>query len=428
MPLTLPRRLPNRTILRVMHALVSPGASEADKFRGWARLIYWYTLRTGAGRRHVIRQLLNLPLRAARKAHGGVSEFGDEVEQLAGVPRWRQRSQLWWLQVRHGIHKNSYLDCQLYQPDRTSRANRYIQEWEAVIVHRFINQTNNAGSDVGTLESKRRFMAWCREHDLPTTETLMEFKNGEVIESKLPAGVLPPCDLFTKPTNSTGGHGTARWVYDGQGSYLGADGRKRTPAELLEEIAVISRTLPQKHRKVTRRLMVQRALINHAALLPIAPGALSTVRLLTYRWPNEKPKLLYGAYKIPRGQTAADNFLLGGVLVTVDSTTGTLGHAVYRRGRFMVTTDRHPDTGAVIAGRQLPIFHEAVAVVLRAHETLRRVPAVGWDVGLTTDGPRLLEGNSSPHPGLGQFASGVPLGETPYVACMNAYTRECFGL
>lgn len=411
--------------VRLLHRLLSTGGDDVGRFRGWARLMLWHDS-TPEEKRRAVRQTLLLPARAARDAYRDVRRFGPDVARHAGVPRRRQVMQLWWLKVRHGIDAMAYLDYQLYRPERWERAAQFIQEWEFFKVSRFINRTHLPESDVGLLVDKSRFDEWCRQHDLPATRTLLEFHDGEIVASALPGGTLPACDLFSKPADSTGGHGTARWLHDGAGGYVGVDGRRRNPTDLLAELATISRTLPRKSGKLSRRILLQKALTNHRALAPLAPGALCTVRMLTYRWPDRQPELLFGVYKMAVGAAPADNFHYGGILAPVDLGTGRLGPAVHRQGRLIVSLEHHPDTGAPIAGQQLPVWDEARQLVLRAHAAVRRVPSIGWDVALTDDGPVLVEGNSSSNPDIAQAPSGIPLGDTPFVQCVNVYARECF--
>ena len=119
---------------------------------------------------------------------------------------------------------------------------------------------------------------------------------------------------------------------------------------------------------------------------------------------------------MPVGTSAADNFDAGGIAAPIDVETGRLGRAVRKRGTAsLVAVDAHPDTGAVIAGRELPQWRTVRAVTCRAHALLPSLGFVGWDVAITPDGPVLVEGNQSPCCMLSQMPSRDPLGTTAYI-------------
>jgi len=423
-----PDQLARRPPSRLWHLLLSAGTGDVAQFRGWDRLIVWRSHATAAERRHAVKRFLKLPARAAKLAYADVKAFGREVEKRSGVSRGRQFSQLWWLRARHGMDTQPYLDYRLYRPDRWPRAADYVAGKEFFRVIRYLIAEHGSSSDAPVLHDKRDFDGWCREHGFPSVSTLMEWHEGEVVHSNLAGGNLPAGDLFSKPADATGGHGTSRWLYDGRGGYVGADGRARQPAELMEELAELSRTLPGRYGRLSRRILLQPHLHNHHALRPLTSGALSTIRVVTYRFPRGEPQLLFAAYRLPVGNAPADNFHYGGIVAPVDLATGRLGPPIRREGRVVVDVERHPDTGAVIAGHQLPHWDETVRLVLRAHATLRRVVTVGWDVAPCEDGPVLVEGNLASDPDIAQAPSGVPLGDTPFVRCINAHVREHFGL
>ena len=177
-------------------------------------------------------------------------------------------------------------------------------------------------------------------------------------------------------------------------------------------------------RTLERPVLLQERLRNHSVLAGLTSGGLCTMRLLTYRPPGSAVQLLLGVYRMPVGNAAADNFSQGGLAAPIDLATGRLGKAATRSGKLIEAVERHPNTGAVIEGHQIPFWNEAVRLVTRAHEAASRMVVVGWDVAVLEDGVVLVEGNREPSSRISQAASGVPLGETPLVACLNAHLRE----
>lgn len=97
-----------------------------------------------------------------------------------------------------------------------------------------------------------------------------------------------------------------------------------------------------------------------------------------------------------RGSRMMDNVRQGGVAAIVDPDSGRLG-AVVRiaaSGR-PERIERHPDTGAQITGVQVPHWNETVARMLAIAGDHPYLPYVGWDVVVTDDGFRIIEGNSN---------------------------------
>lgn len=427
---------PSRVRRYLLHRLLTPGwgpPTAAARLRGWYRVLAWDRASGPADRLRLVLRAAWTPVRAWREADREVADFGAELGETTGLSLHAQRRQLWWLAVRHGLDATSYIDYQLYLPERRRRAAAYLQESEHTRVVRWYNRLHE-DSDAAVLRDKPRFHDWCRAHGLPAVPTLLEFDHGEVI-SPTPSGgapSLPETDLFSKPVDATGGHGTARWRFarlaDGGPTWVGADGRARSASELMAELAETSLTLPLKDRRTSRRMLLQPCLRNHRDLLALTPGALCTLRVLAFRTPGGRAEVQLASYRLAIGDAPADNFHFGGMMAPVDIRTGRLGTAVRRRGRVLVPVDRHPDTGATIAGHQLPFWPQTLELARRALDLARRVPLIGWDIAITDDGPVLIEANAASNPDIAQAPTGTPLSDTPLPDALEAHVRAYFGV
>jgi hypothetical protein len=387
--------------------------------RWWARWSWWASHRTPREKLRALRELARYPAKLVREARAEVATYGAAVAERSGISPRRQLLALCWLRARHGIRPVNYYRFQLFRPERRASAARYVQghdgnELVRVLMRRLPPESRAPFTD------KRRFVAWCAEHGFPCVATIAEFVDGRPVRGE--GLVLPTGDLFSKPANWQGGHGVQRWAYAG-GCYVGEDARPRTASALVAELSAASA-------EQGRPILLQRFLRNHPQLDPLAPVALSTIRMVTVRPPAGDARFLVGVFRMASGGAAADNFDLGGLAAQVDVETGRLGKAVRKYGTSCIeTVERHPDTGAPIERHQLPFWGEAMRLVVRAHQAVDApLPVIGWDVALLPDGPLLVEGNNVPCTVGLQMPEGVPLGDTPYAACLTAHLRASFGI
>lgn len=405
----------DRALFRLEHRLLSPGTSDVARLRGYLRVREWRAHRSARERLHALKVAAKLPARAARDAWRAVREYGKPFEREHGVGRRRQLLHLWWLRLRHGIHPPVYYTFRLFRPGQLRRAPTFFQGCEDDEIYRLLN-VRTALDDANLLLDKRRFEQWLVDRQLPTVRTVMAFSGGAVTHSCLPNGRLPQCDLVSKPNDSLKGRGVRLWSYDRD--RWTADEEPRSAETLVAELTALSGT---------QDILLQERLRNHPALAPLAPNALSTVRVLTLRGLDGVARVVLATYRIPFGDAPTDNMSAGGIGAPVDLATGRLGRGItMARSTFFEPCDRHPDTGAAIEGFQLPCWPGVVDLVVRVHEALDAIVCVGWDVAILADGPIIVEGNDNPGHTSSQVPTGVSLGETPVARVVLARLRESF--
>jgi hypothetical protein len=133
----------------------------------------------------------------------------------------------------------------------------------------------------------------------------------------------------------------------------------------------------------------------------VYPGAANTVRVLTL-WDVEtrRPFIAAAAHRFGTARGGpTDNFHSGwgGLSARIDLGSGVLGPAAMLSGQGrLVWCDRHPDTGAPIAGVTVERWGETVATILAVAARFPEAPAIGWDLVVTRAGCCVLEGNSPP--------------------------------
>lgn len=357
---------------------------------------------------------ISAPGRAAREALRAVRQWGRTTAEHDGVSPLRQFAWMWWANLRHEYNSKSVYRYQLFSKDRVSPTPLYLQWEHAALLYRVtIPLTNRQPAEI--LADKRRFAAWAAEQQLPTVPILLEFEGGKVTRRQVAEGESPATDLFAKWGMQFGGDDTQRWRYD-NGRYVDDDGR----AWAFEEIVAL---LAERSQKGV--VLLQPRMVNHPALRPLSPNALSTLRIMTTRRPREAPRFLAGVLRMGTGKSTADNFAQGGIASAVDAETGVTGEARrLDKKQRTYTYDTHPDTNARITGFQVPLWQESIELALEAHARLGEIACVGWDVAVLEDGPVLLEGNWNPCTKLLQVATQTPLLSTEFATCYAAWLDE----
>lgn len=351
------------------------------------------------GRVRALRAAALSPFRTAIDALQDVRAFGRVTSRDAGISRPRQFAYLWWLALRHGYGAETVYRFRLFESRLVRPVPRYLHWEHAALLYRVVAQCTARDAAL-TVGDKRRFAVWCHDNGFRTPPLLVEFESGVIRHHALTPGSEPRCDLFAKWATQYGGDDTARWTFRDE-CYVDDEGRPWRFEELLRLLADRSR------RGV---LILQPRLVNHPVLRLLSPSALSTIRVMTIRAPDGPPSLLAAVLRMATGRAAVDNVTQGGLVSAVDTETGVTGPGrrydeLHRTFEF----DVHPDTGAAIAGLNIPFWPETRELTLAAHDRLGGIACIGWDVAILEDGPVLVEGNWNPGTKFVQVATRTPL-------------------
>lgn len=356
-------------------------ASEPANRLRRAAVEHWWRKAGPARRVELALATLLWPALSAARAVVNLRRSGAHVARRHGLPRWRQLLDLLWAANRWNVSPGEYYLTRLYERRRPP-AHVLARHEVGLVLMRLCE-----GLDQGKLDDKARFHEHARAHGLPVADTWAVFDRGAPrwLDARGPHDVPRAAGLVLKATSLSGGLGFERWrpAPDGEGWRRGD--QTLPLAGLLERAR--ARSLQGG------RVLVQRALDNHPDLAPIAPAALTTLRLITMRRPDRAPEPLYAGLRTPGPGAEVDNLSQGGAIADVDLATGVLAAAepdTVERAPF----DVHPATGAPIAGRRIPRWPEPLEACVRAHATVPEFPFVGWDVAVTPAGPVLVEANT----------------------------------
>ena len=179
----------------------------------------------------------------------------------------------------------------------------------------------------------------------------------------------------------------------------------------------------EKDREIYDRLakepdgVLEEYLAQHPDMAAFHPDSVNTVRILT-SVKDGIPHILCAIMRIGV-EGNVDNWSQGGITVGIDTGTGKLcTNGADVKGNIYT---RHPVSGIVFKGYQIPGWENIKDVCLKAALVVEDMQSIGWDVAVKEDGEAaLIEGNHGPSAMLMQepFADeGIGLLENilPYV-------------
>ncbi len=152
--------------------------------------------------------------------------------------------------------------------------------------------------------------------------------------------------------------------------------------------------------------VLEEVVIQHPEMARMCPTSVNTVRIATLLG-DKQEGIVYAFLRIGNGRVM-DNVDCGGMAARVDLDSGKLlTVGADKQGN---TYEKHPMTGTSIIGFTIPFFEEAKQMCLQAMRVVPQVRFVAWDVAITEQGPRFIEGNSFPSHAVPQFAAHYPDG------------------
>jgi hypothetical protein len=349
--------------------------------------------------------------RAVRAAVLGIRRSGTAVAARHKVGIATQFLQICAEVMRSGIWFEEYYLYQLYIPERWRSRTRQFPTYSQSGPAQRLMIEHTRSPDLQFIDQKHLFAARCREVELPHVPLLGQFIDGH------PSGIfeeLPATDLFSKPARQRWGIGAQAWRYDQEhGCFFNvATDEKFSSDALRVYLCNLSRSEP---------VILQQRLRNHASLLPLTNGALSTLRIVTCTTPSSSIDLLPAFIRVPVGRLVVDNFSQGGLAAPIDLATGTIcGPALQKDSRLGATRlEEHPDTGQRFEGFSVPMWLKAVELARLAHKTFSSLHFISWDIAILKDGPVLLEGNVPANIDVPVLTHGLTLSDTQFIPYYN---------
>lgn len=157
-----------------------------------------------------------------------------------------------------------------------------------------------------------------------------------------------------------------------------------------------------------RAHVVQERAVDHPGMQAINPSAaLQTCRLMTVEDASGVHIVGAGVKLAPADSRIDGRMRHGTIFGIVEPVSGAITELWTQGpgGLGMARVGRHPVTGAEAVGMTLPLWDEVRALATRAPAAFPQLATFGWDIGITADGPVLVEGNALwdplPHRSMG---------------------------
>ena len=293
---------------------------------------------------------------------------------------WRKRLRAW----RMGFLSGSYLFLDL---DRNEAAN-YINDRMRFLRLSFVN-----GPYAEILHNKLLFgEVFSRHADvLPETFALVRHKQvwpmSETERVDSLDGIL---DLLARK---------GRLVMKGTRGFGGGDCTilEHRGGDVAFSGEVVGREAARERLGSRREQMITEYVQQGSYAREIYPGSANSIRMLTMVDDETgEPFLVRGVHRFGGGARMVDNVTQGGVAAIVGPEDDRLGIGVQidKKGHPQYI-ERHPDTGAQITGVRVPHWDRVKERILALAREHPYIPYIGWDVVVTDDGLRILEGNSN---------------------------------
>lgn len=170
------------------------------------------------------------------------------------------------------------------------------------------------------------------------------------------------------------------------GRLMLGDGREVATDALVGEI----------FRHYRKGYLFQDMLLPHPLAVPMLGPVLATTRIVTLRVAG-RHHVLYGGIKWPgKGAMVDGPASISSIEASVEVETGRVIRIQDPRRLGGTTLAENPVTSVSLAGQAVPDWQAAMELALAAHATFPDQPILGGDIGLTPEGPVIVELNTRP--------------------------------
>lgn len=286
-----------------------------------------------------------------------VLQFSRQSQKLSQAPLWWVVADMAYCSVRYETTFENYSEWD-FRILRGRERKTYMTDPKSFHLSRKLNDNSVRGVFDDKLQFARRFGADLGRDWLDITTSSAD---------DLAAFIARFDRVITKNPTGVGGNGITMRDVDAH----------TNAAELHAELLASGETL------------VEEVLVQHEDMARLYPGSVNSLRMVSYRDPDDVVHVLAAVLKVGNGGVI-DNFSNGGMYTMLDEHGRALHPASDEEGHPFAT---HPITGVEITGYQVPLYTEVLDLVDRVSREVREMPYIGWDIAITPTGPVVLEGN-----------------------------------
>jgi hypothetical protein len=246
------------------------------------------------------------------------------------------------------------------------------------------------------------FYRYCMAMGLPIPELYAIFfqnyagwsKKGSCLKSRDDwckfFGSELPTEFLIKPCN--GAYGFSLYIFNkSKTGFVDPFGRSYSASDLYDLMNLDS---------TYDSFIIQERLKSHPDLVALCNSHyLQTIRVITFVDKQHRCQILHAFSKPITGNNIMDNHehgRTGNLLAEISLENGTMKRAVTMtdNGLGMKVVKRHPDTNFYFEGFPLPLWGEVCKLAKEAAFKFAPIRTIGWDIGVTPEGPFLVEGNA----------------------------------
>ncbi len=303
--------------------------------------------------KYLVNRILSMNVR-------GIFEVAEKIHKKTGLSKTWLIMDIIWCGLRHMAGYVDYLIFEMYNLNEQQRKTVMTRGRNNVYVRALNNPKYyylfDSKKDFNTTFNDFVKRDWISIHECCYDE-FTSFLNGKD-------------NFFAKPNNGTCGRGI-----------------EKITVKDFEDPRTLWYYLEEKELTLLEETIIQHPQMNH-----LHPHSINTIRFVTIFHDNEVH--IVAAYLRIGNNRIVDNFNNGGMVVPIDVKTGLINDIAIDKAGHQY--EFHPVTQTSIKGFQIPLWSECIDLVKRASPIVPQVGLVGWDVGISVNGPLLVEANQYP--------------------------------